>query len=240
MALFISPAPTYIAFGAWSLVVCILSVLVLSLVWIGVVPAPRRILGVIEVVVMTSALAVMLYTGVMLSGLQAVPLWNTPGLVALFALSSLSCGIALLLLSALASGSARTFASTISRLFAIDAVLIVLEVAALVCFLVSVWPPTDAASQLANYTDRAAAASVASILSGRFALLFWVGFVGLGLLAPLAQDVVHLARRIGFGRSAITLQSRSILTLSTAVCVLCGGAFLRMIVVGAAMHPLLG
>ena len=101
------PVPTYVGFGAWAVILCIGLTAVNCSVWLGLLPATRRKLLVLSSLVAVSAAAVVLYTGLMLSDIPAIPLWNTPWLVALFVLSALSCGVALALCAAFVSGSGR-------------------------------------------------------------------------------------------------------------------------------------
>jgi formate-dependent nitrite reductase membrane component NrfD len=146
--------------------------------------------------------SVAVYTAVLLGMLVARPLWNTPLVAILFVLSALSSAAALLIVIA-----PRGDDHLLSRL---DVVLIVAEVlvlAALVFYgLVSLTSARDAVE----------------ILAADFAWSFWGGVVMLGLLAPLALDVVLLWRR-----------SAERIALAAAWLVLIGGFLLRYVIVYA-------
>ena len=118
------PVPTYVGFGAWAVILCIGLTAVNCSVWLGLLPATRRKLLVLSSLMAVAAAAVVLYTGLMLSDIPAIPLWNTPWLVALFVLSALSCGVALALCAAFVSGSVPVFLSTLMRLARVDAAFI--------------------------------------------------------------------------------------------------------------------
>ena len=230
------PAPTYLSFGAWAIVVCVAVAASGLAIWMGALAASRRIVVLVSVVAAVASAAVIAYTELMLSDMPAVPLWHTPWLVLLFALSALSCGIALALCAALIAGSGDAFASTLARLAKADAVLIVLEAVVGVFCLLSVW---QAAGGLAGPTDptgEAARASLEGLLLGPQAVLFWAGFALVGLAVPFAQDIV-LGRPASGALARIGRANRALLMLGTAACVLFGGFVLRALVVHAALQP---
>ena len=158
-------------------------------------------------------LCIMMYTGIMLSTLKAHAFWATPALPVLFTISAISTGCAAIVLSI----GGWPMAGTLENLFAAVAVVevlhvidIVLVVAELIVLLTMVLSFLGAG----NVTAKAAARRW---VRGSYALLFWVGMVGLGLVVPLLMY-------IGGGHSAAS-------TVVAPILVLCGGCLLRFMVV---------
>lgn len=236
LLLLFQPAPTYVSFGAWAVTLCVIFVLASCSCWLGLLPLTRRQLLALDALMAVAAAAVVLYTGLMLSSMPAIPLWNTPWLVALFVLSALSCGIALALCAAFASGSMPLFQSTVFRLMRVDAALIVLEVLVGAFCLVAVWVGAGGLEEAANSTQAAARASLTSLLTGPHAVLFWGGFAFVGLVLPFLQDC-FLVRSVRAGASN-ALRRYGLGVMGAALCVLFGGLMLRLLVVDAALQPL--
>ena len=85
--------------------VCAALAVLAGLAWAGLARRWRfAAVRVLQAALALAALAVMLYTGLLLQSLNAVPLWATPWLPALFVLSSLSCGMALVLAACVLAG----------------------------------------------------------------------------------------------------------------------------------------
>ena len=130
------------------------------------------------------------------------------------------------------------FASTLVRLVKIDAFVIVLEAVVSIFCLLSVWDTAGGLADPIGSTAQIARTSLESLLVGPFAVLFWTGFVFVGLAVPFVQDVIigHTAQKpVAAGR----MNRRVLFMLGTATCVLIGGFILRFLVVDAAMHPAL-
>jgi formate-dependent nitrite reductase membrane component NrfD len=72
--------------------------------------------------------------------------------------------------------------------------------------------------------------SLTLILGGPFTLLFWVFFLGLGLLLPL---VIEIFESVPAALSQSTVHYNQRLTAATAILVLAGGFLLRYIFVFA-------
>ncbi len=245
LSLLFQPAPTFIAFGAWSIIASGVLTTLNLLLWAGAIPGNRRLVLVSSILEAIAALAVFIYTGLLLSTVQAVPLWNTPWLVALFSLSALSCGIALSLLAAFFSRSMAAFTSVLLRLVKADAVIIALEAVIAAFCLASVWSAAGGITGPTDDTARAAFASLESLVLGPWAVLFWAGFAFVGLAVPFIQDMLVARSSRSFrgarsihNSSAITgTNARTLIMLGTAACVLAGGFILRLLVVQAALHP---
>ena len=229
LLLLTSPALSHVAVGAWSLVVCAALAVLAGLAWAGLARRWRfAAVRVLQAALALAALAVMLYTGLLLQSLNAVPLWATPWLPALFVLSSLSCGMALVLAAAQLTGAASAFATVLGRLAAVDAVVIMLEAVVLAAFAGTALAGIGG-DFLVDRTAEALAASAEALVAGEAAWLFWGGFVLAGLAVPFALDVALARLR----------RPRPVIALVTAACVLAGGLIMRYCVVEAGMHPLL-
>ena len=144
------------------------------------------------------------YTGVLLN-VTARPLWEAtdPLLGALFVASGGSTGVAAILLVMawwkMASGE------TFEQLEAFDRLVMILELVLIVAAIA------------------VAGRFAAPLLSGIYALLFWVGVVALGICVPLWINwKIHRTRSAGRG-----------LVMLTAILVLFGGALLRIVLIQA-------
>lgn len=281
MLLVQSPALTYIAVGAYALVLSLVLAALLAFVWNDAASrgsATRRALGLwggrthgirvaLEVAALVAAGVTMVYTGLLLHDVHAVPLWTTLWLPVLFALSSLSCGLAVVLGVAQFTGASQMFGSALAKLAGIDVVVVVLEAIAVACVVLS----ASAGAGFSGQTALAAQDSVARLLTGDFVVLFWGGFVVVGLAVPAVAETLVVfrwrhAERTGWagragqadqveragwgrpgwrfstsyvGRGGVSLALCAAPTLLASACVLAGGFALRLCVVGAGMHPVL-
>jgi formate-dependent nitrite reductase membrane component NrfD len=171
-----------------------------------------------------------LYTGILLSTMVARPLWNTGVLAPLFLLSGLSAAAAVLHLiaarpprrraratlvgGALASlaqplGDAAPEGDPAHELVRADVAFIAVELALIALLLVN----------LATSTPSHASAA-AIVAGGRYAPAFWGIVVVLGLIVPLAMQLLALGHRIAH-------------SIVPAVLVLVGGFTLRWVLVHA-------
>ncbi|GAC1329989.1 MAG: polysulfide reductase NrfD [Chloroflexota bacterium] len=150
------------------------------------------------------------YTGVLVSDSSAAIWHNSRPMGALFLVSALSTSYALLMLVRLRRGPAHGD-STLVKLAAADRWAIVLEIITLASLVVSL-----------GTLGR-------PFTAGGFGALFWVGVVGIGLLAPLVLHFGH--------RSEADTAHR---TRWGATCVLLGGLILRYVVVMAPQWPAVG
>ena len=116
------------------------------------------------------AVALGIYTGILLSALSARPFWNTGVLGPLFLVSGLSTAAALVVLAARRHGEKHLFTR-------IDVGLIVAELVLVALLVVSLTTGTRVHLEAAGH-----------ILGGDYTLLFWGAFVGLGLLLPLLLE----------------------------------------------------
>jgi formate-dependent nitrite reductase membrane component NrfD len=159
------------------------------------------------------ALGTALYTGVLLSVVEAVPLWATPILPVLFLVSAISTGIGLSLdLSAtlMVPETPHRF----KRLPLIHIILLVLEIALLALLF---YTALDQGGE--------AAESVNLILTGAGSLIFWVVVAGLGLVFPLLLNLYALVR--GSHGYVVGILAGAAIVLA--------GLFVRYLIVAAAI-----
>lgn len=225
MLLLLQPKLTYLAIGAYALVACVAVSVAAALIWKGILLRVGRVwvfrfVGGAQLIL---SLVVMLYTGLLLCDVRAVPLWSTPWLPALFAFSALSCGIALVMAADKLSEGSRLFSSYSKVLVKADLAVIIVEALVLVGFAVSI----AAAGADSTPTAIAAASSLDRLLLGDLSVAFWGGFVICGLAAPLLIEVGLTL----FGRDA------SMVSLCATTLVLVGGFALRWCIVEAGAHP---
>ncbi|MGA7178408.1 MAG: NrfD/PsrC family molybdoenzyme membrane anchor subunit [Thiobacillaceae bacterium] len=147
------------------------------------------------------AVALGIYTGILLSAFSARPFWNTGLLGPLFLISGLSTGAALTALIARQHSERHLFTL-------IDAGLIVIELLLVALLLVNL--ATGAKPQL----DAAA-----KLLGGSYTAGFWGAFVAFGLLVPLVLEFFEIRGNV-----------RKVAMLAP-VLVLVGGYVLRVIAV---------
>jgi len=173
----------------------------------------RRIKKVVCSVGVVLAVGTALYTGILLSVVRAVPLWNTPILPILFLVSAVSTGMGLCFDLA-ATLSIPEIHRRFSFMPLAHMIFIGLETGLLALLLV-----------LALNQGGVAAESARLILVGRSSVVFWVLVVGFGLLFPMLVHAYALARHSHGYLSGI---------LSGAGIVI-AGLFVRYLIVAAAI-----
>ena len=135
----------------------------------------------------------------------------------LFVVSAASTGIMAIMLVASLGGGGHT--GPVAALARIDILLIVLEIFVLVLYL------------QATHRVPESRASARLVLAGVVAPLFWFGVAILGLLIPLALELLSVFAFDGGGAGAATI--------AASVCGLLGGLFLRQVVLsGGILAPL--
>ncbi len=165
------------------------------------------------------AIGVGIYTGVLLGAVQSRPFWNTNLVAQLFLFSALSTGCAAVML-VLALGRNRVEQRELGLLYVLDIGLLTLEFFIVLPYLVhgelSVQPVQE---------------SLKLILGGPFTFIFWVFFLFLGLLIPLAIELMETVPALL--SKTTTLHFRRWLVAGTASLVLMGGFLLRYVFVFA-------
>jgi formate-dependent nitrite reductase membrane component NrfD len=159
------------------------------------------------------AVGTALYTGVLLSVVQAVPLWSTPVLPILFLVSALSTGMGLCIDLA-ATLAVPEIHRRYKGLPLVHLILIGAEIALLVLLLF-----------MAIQQGGEAAESARLILTGRGSVAFWVLVIGFGMIYPLLVHAYAMARDSHGYMSGI---------LSGAGIVI-AGLFVRYLIVAAAI-----
>jgi formate-dependent nitrite reductase membrane component NrfD len=155
----------------------------------------------IAMVAIPFGIALGIYTGILLSAFSARPFWNSGVLGPLFLVSGLSTAAALVALVARQHSEKVLFTR-------IDLVLIAAELALVALFIIN----------LASGTEQQLVA-LDSIMSGPYTFVFWVLFVGVGLLVPLLLELLEIrgiARRVA---------------IIAPVLVLLGGYVLRQVMI---------
>lgn len=186
----------------------------------------RRWRAILAAIGFPMALAVGIYTGILLGAIPSRPFWNTPMVAQLFLFSAMSSGTATVLLITALLGMRHEHGYEEERrlLVSTDMVLIVLEIFMIIPFLLH-----------HALSTQSSAASIELILGGEYTAWFWIGVILLGILLPLAIEGYELFPVIlkeGAARYSL------ILSAASAVLVLVGGFVLRFVFVyaGQASH----
>ncbi len=170
------------------------------------------------------AIAIALYTGLLLGVVHGVPLWNTSILPMLFFISALSTGLAAcVVLSQVVAVSAEHDGVHLAKSYfyvnQIHSALIITETIFIFCWLFIV----------ANGSVTAAI-SVNMLLSGQYSVFFWIGIVFFGIVDPM---IIYIYEVI-LGRPL-----KPYWVLISDGSVLLGGLVLRYLVIAAAVPVIL-
>jgi formate-dependent nitrite reductase membrane component NrfD len=165
------------------------------------------------------SIGVGIYTGVLLGAVSARPFWNTNLVAQMFLFSALSSGTAALLLALLLDKRNPVAQRDLKFLVWLDVVFISLELFIILPYLIH--------GQLSVLAVKQA---LSLILGGPYTLVFWVFFLGFGLLVPLAVEIYELAPSLLKNQP---FHGNRNLALTTAGLVLFGGFLLRYIFVYA-------
>lgn len=202
LLLFTRPHFTILTFGGYALLAQLavgVALAAANLFDLGAVGGRAR--RVLEVACVGLSVFVMAYTGMFLYSNVGVELWHTVWIVALFLLSALSSGIAVVMLCGYFIPDQMVLLQGVRPLQAGHIACLVLEAAALACF---------AGSALLGPRHGALAGPLSDPANLHMAV---VGVVGLGIVVPLCAEVYALFRK-----------ECRIIPVSDAVCLI--GAFL--------------
>ncbi len=200
---------------AWGVII-LSAFLVVSIVDLIVLLVKKSTPKALDIVGAVLAVCVAAYTGVLLGDAGvAFPLWNMAVLPILFIVSAASTGIAVTLL--ITRLVAADEAAALPWLGKAGLVLPVLELALVIALLA-------VAGMAGGSAGAAGAASVANLVSGPYAVAFWLGFVVIGLAVPF---VLEFMSRRGSQSKALPMAGEA--------CVLVGGFMLRYLVIMAAV-----
>ena len=169
-------------------------------------------------------IGVAIYTGVLLGAMPSRPFWNSPILALLFLLSSLSTGVAAIMLARsvlykkkLDTASENHYRESGYILTASDVLLIGLEMTVIFLFLM-----------FAHLTVGDVKHAVSVILGGDMATMFWLWVVLIGLLIPALVEFFFIIPRLLKHREFEVPRG---MELIIPVAVLVGGFMLRYVVV---------
>jgi polysulfide reductase chain C len=170
------------------------------------------------------AIAIAIYTGVLLGVLQAVPLWNSFILPMIFFVSAMSTGLAasVLLSQVLAAPGKNTAAHASKNHFYLNRIHLALIITELV-FILS-WLFVVASGSMT------AAQSVGMLLSGRYSVFFWVGIVLIGIFGPMLVYMYEVVLHRSLKLSWVLIGDGSVLL---------GGLVLRYLVIAAGLPVIL-
>lgn len=187
----------------------------------------------LDIAGMVLAVCVAAYTGVLLGDAGvSFPLWNMVILPVLFVVSAASTGFAAVLL--VTRAVAPQEADTLSFVSTTGFALPVLELALIAVLLVATAGVRGSAAE-------AAAASVGNLLSGSYAVPFWLGLVAVGLVLPFGVEMRRqriAAKPIaveGVDAVGVSASAGKTLALVGEAGVLVGGFMLRYLVIMAAL-----
>jgi formate-dependent nitrite reductase membrane component NrfD len=155
----------------------------------------------------------MIYTGILLGAARPIAFWSTAMLPLLFLVSALSTGMMAVILI---GSVGRVSVEPLHILAKVDLVVIVLEIFVLAFYLHGTHrvPESRASAEL--------------VLIGNVAPLFWWGVALLGLIAPLAFDLL--------GVYALEAGAATATALLASVCGITGGLILRQVVLSGGIH----
>lgn len=203
LLVFFSPS-SILTWGAWGLLIFVLaSVLALALSPFATTLLGRFAESTCQLLSSVSALFVLLYSAVFLSSYPSVPFLNSAAVPVLFVVSSLSAGLALVLLIAFVRGRVMGVLGEIRPLIHFEVVVIVFEIIVLAVFMGS-----SAALDNCQTYD-----AVAGILFGPQSALFWIGVVLSGMFVPLILDILN-SRKVNMWLAYLS----SIYVLAGAFC----------------------
>jgi formate-dependent nitrite reductase membrane component NrfD len=204
------PFSSITAFGACCVVLFTVFSVAVALASLMLTAIPLWLLRLAESIGILLALATMVYSGVLLAMMAAIPVWHTWLIPALFVVSSFASGSAVFLVleAFLPNERMSSFAT-----WQVHLGFSLLEAAIIVAF---VFDRMD--------VSRSAYDSVMSLLVGDYAMAFWLGGVGAGLVLPV---LIHILYR------KMPLEA---LVIVASLGVLVGAFFLRFCIVGIALH----
>jgi formate-dependent nitrite reductase membrane component NrfD len=183
LSLFLNPSLSILTVGAYALGILAVLGFLLVLPRLFYLPSIGTVVvKVIEIITPCVAFIAMLYTGLLLFSMKAVHFWDNPLLPAVFFLSSLSSGIAVLAITGFFSERSEWRTVVLNKIILADVLLIFLEI---VCVFVLIW---------LSGTSKSAATqeSLANLLFGQEALFWWIGFVVCGMLLPLVLELLFI------------------------------------------------
>lgn len=167
------------------------------------------------------ALATGAYTGLLLSVVDAIPFWNTGIMPVLFVISALSTGFSAV---DLVVPLVEKAAVSRGREDQVHLSIIAIELVVVAIFF---------GLMLTGLKGAIGIQSASMAVSGPYAIIFWVVFIGLGLIFPLAFNTTQYLKRRNLAASQNAHHSYA--HMFSDCCLLVGGLALRAIIVFAAL-----
>ncbi len=178
------------------------------------VPIANALIGfrkLIEVALFVLAIGVGAYTGFLLSAMNAYPMLNTAILPALFLVSGLSAGAAANVIGALLMFNGSTHDNELNKIHGLELPVMISEIMFLFMLFCALY-----------FKGGAAVTALASLTTGFWASIFWIGVVGIGFGIPLLSMLMPTQAR----------HTRAVM-LTVACCSLTGVLALRHFVLYA-------
>ena len=200
-------------------VVILAAFVIVALVALIIDLMKRRVPMWLEIVGAVLGICVAIYTGALLGVCKTYPLWNNALLPILFLVSALSSGAASVLMVAVVRHADEFIRVGVLKKFHFCLPIIELVLVASLCFITA-------------QTNTAGWESVMSLVSGEWALWFWIGLVAIGLVLPTVLETWLL-----FFSPKEFEESRKAHWISffSDAGVLVGGFLLRFLIVAAAV-----
>jgi polysulfide reductase chain C len=146
----------------------------------GLIPFRKAI----EVLLFVLAIGVGAYTGFLISAMNAYPMLNTAILPALFLVSGLSAGAAANAIVALVMFNGKAHDATLGKMHGLELPVMLSEMMFLFMLFCALY-----------FKGGAAAAALASLTTGIWASVFWIGVVGIGFAIPLLSMLMPTSAR---------------------------------------------
>ena len=208
--MFMKPKTSWISRG-FIFIMLFIGLTLITLILAKWFPDAKAAITTFKILAGIFAFAQSIYTGFAVSYVSAIKLWNSAILPILFVVCGFSGGLAILLGISL-GGSQITVIENVTRITLI---------AFAVILIVYLWNAT--------YSSAVAKDSVARMVGGNIAAIFWTGVVLLGVIIPIAVSIV----------TYFTGGASSALLLTAVVSEIIGGLSLRYVILkGGTYIPL--
>jgi formate-dependent nitrite reductase membrane component NrfD len=174
-------------------------------------------------------IAVAIYTGVLLGAMPSRPFWNSPILAMLFLLSSLSTGVAAILLTRAVLHKGKRDADVAQSSYLLttsDVLLIGFELVVIFLFIMFAYltvGDVGYAVSVILFSDRSV-----EMFGANLAVPFWLGVVLIGLLIPALIEMFYVSPKLLYQRQFGPPYSVEVIV---PVAVIVGGFILRYVVV---------
>ncbi len=180
-SLFIHPSFSWMTVGAYSIAILLAVGAFLAIVRFLYLPQiSRPLIVACEIVAVVLSIVVIVYVGMLLGTLRGVALWVSPWLPVLFAASSASGGIAMVVFVSLFVPRTEDAFRMLHSLALADMIVILVEAILVIAFLVSA----------STSRNPGAVSGFEQLTTGSEAALWWFGFVGCGVVVPFLIEAI--------------------------------------------------